>query len=79
MGKNKKRLNKECERDDGKFEGILGRGVPKILRLAMIYAYSDVSESIRLEHLKAAFEVHRYCIESTCLIFQNKSHGFRKL
>ena len=39
------------------------------MRIAMIYALLDSSSLIRLEHLKAALEIWRYCRESASYIF----------
>jgi hypothetical protein len=63
--------------EDGK---LLSRGAPIVVRLAMIYALMDQatymhgivfgeSHTIRIEHLKAALEVWRYCKDSAIHIF----------
>jgi hypothetical protein len=63
--------------EDGK---LVSRGAPIVVRLAMIYALLDPvtylhgvpfgeCHEIRIEHLKAALEVWRYCKDSAIYIF----------
>jgi hypothetical protein len=39
------------------------------LRLSMLYALLDCSRAVRLEHLRAALALWRYCEESALLVF----------
>ena len=48
---------------------ILARGAPHVLRLALIYALLDCSETVRSAHLRAALAVWGYCERSVRLIF----------
>ena len=53
--------------------GLLGqvtaRAEAQTLRLAMLYALLDKSAEIRIEHLRAALELWRYCADSAAYIF----------
>ncbi len=53
--------------------GLLGqvtaRAEAQTLRLAMLYALLDKSAVIRIEHLRAALELWRYCADSAAYIF----------
>ena len=57
--------------------GILGavtsRSEVQVLRMAGVYALIDKSDLIRIQHLKAALEVWRYCFDSARLIFGGRS------
>jgi Protein of unknown function (DUF3987) len=54
---------------DGIFEDITARAIPQVIRLTMIYAALDQSSVFKVEHLKAALEVWRYCEDSARYIF----------
>ena len=55
-------------------EGALtARAEAQVLRLALIYALLDRSQTIMPEHLEAALEVWRYCAESAAYIFGKRS------
>lgn len=53
--------------------GIIGastsRVIPYLMRLACIYALLDLSNVVRVEHLKAALAVWDYCYKSVVFIF----------
>lgn len=53
--------------------GLLGamtaRAEPQVMRMACLYALSDLSPLIRRRHLEAALEVWRYCFDSASFIF----------
>ncbi|AZS14569.1 DUF3987 domain-containing protein [Paenibacillus lutimineralis] len=53
--------------------GIIGastsRVIPYVMRLACIYALLDMSNVVRVEHLKAALAVWDYCYKSVAFIF----------
>ncbi len=53
--------------------GALGdavtRAAPHVVRLSMLYAVADQSSTVRVEHLRAALEVWRYCFESARHLF----------
>lgn len=53
--------------------GLLGamtaRAEPQVMRLACLFALSDLSPLIRRWHLEAALEVWRYCFDSAAFIF----------
>ncbi len=53
----------------GLLGAVLGRAAPQVLRLALLYALLDLSTDIRVEHLRAALAVWRYCEQSAQLIF----------
>jgi hypothetical protein len=53
---------------------MIGRSEAQVMRLACIYALLDRSKLIRVEHLKAAIEVWRYCEDSARFIFGD-AHG----
>lgn len=53
----------------GLFGAATSRAAPQVLRLALIYAMLDRVREIRIEHLKAALEVWRYCEDSAKYIF----------
>ena len=40
------------------------RAAPHVVRLSAVFAVADQSPSVRVEHLRAALEVWRYCFES---------------
>jgi hypothetical protein len=55
-------------------EGALtARAEAQVLRMALIYALLDRSQTIMSEHLRAALEVWRYCAESAAYIFGKRS------
>ena len=53
--------------------GLLGavtnRAEAQVLRLALLYAILDCSETIRLPHLEAGLEIWRYCDQSARWVF----------
>jgi hypothetical protein len=52
------------------------RARPQALRLSMLYALADGSDTVEVKHLRAALAVWRYCEASARLLFEdnNKSH-----
>jgi hypothetical protein len=50
---------------------IVARAVAQVLRLSCIYALLDLSAKIRIEHLKAALALWRYCEDSARWIFES--------
>lgn len=55
--------------DPGLLGAVTSRAEPLVLRLSCLYALLDESDRIRVEHLKAAMEVWRYCFNSARYIF----------
>ena len=53
----------------GLLGAITSRAEAQVLRLSLIYALFDCSSVIRVEHLKAALAVWRYCERSAAIIF----------
>ena len=68
------------ELSEGK-PGLLGaitaRAEAQVLRLSDLYALLDCSQVVRVEHLKAALEVWRYCEDSARWIFETKTGNWR--
>jgi hypothetical protein len=56
----------------GTLGAICNRAAPQVIRLSLIYAILDCSDSIQIEHLRAAIEVWRYCEESVRYVFGNE-------
>lgn len=56
--------------------GLLGamtaRAEAQVMRLACLFALGDLSAEVRVEHLRAALELWRYCFESAAYIFGNR-------
>lgn len=52
---------------------LLGRAAPHVTRLSLLYALLDGADAIRVEHLKAALAVWKYCEDSVTFIFGNVS------
>jgi hypothetical protein len=50
---------------------ITSRAEAQVMRLAAAYAVLEVSETIRVEHMRAALAVWRYCEQSAAHIFGN--------
>jgi hypothetical protein len=48
---------------------VTGRAEAHVLRLSALYACLDLTHQVRVEHLEAALEVWRYCMESARWIF----------
>jgi hypothetical protein len=57
------------EAKPGLFGSVTGRAEAQTIRLALLVALLDQSAEIRLEHLKAALELWRYCSDSAAFIF----------
>jgi hypothetical protein len=55
----------------GRFGAAIGRGEGQVLRLSMLYALLDKSQTIRSEHLKAALALWQYCVDSARYLFLN--------
>jgi hypothetical protein len=53
----------------GTLGALLGRAESQVGRLALLYALCDSSPVIRLPHLRAAFALWRYCVESAHFFF----------
>jgi hypothetical protein len=53
----------------GMLGAITSRAEAQVLRLSLIYALFDCSSVIRVEHLKAALALWRYCEQSAAIIF----------
>ena len=52
---------------------VISRAEAQTMRLALLYALLDQSETIRIEHLRAAFALWRYCESSARNIFGDKT------
>jgi hypothetical protein len=57
----------------GLLGAITARAEAQVLRLSDLYALLDCSQVVRVEHLKAALEVWRYCEDSARWIFETKT------
>jgi hypothetical protein len=57
----------------GLLGAITARAEAHVLRLSVLYALLDCSQVVRIEHLKAALEVWRYCEDSARWIFETKT------
>lgn len=57
----------------GLVAAVTSRAEAQVLRLSMVYALLDGSGTIRVEHLRAAIAVWRYCRASAEMIFRNFS------
>jgi hypothetical protein len=53
----------------GLLGSMTGRAEAQVMRLALVYALADAVREIELEHLEAALEVWRYCLDSARFIF----------
>lgn len=60
---------KLSEGNSGAFGAATSRGAAQVVRLSMLFALLDRSESVRVEHLRAALALWRYCEESARKIF----------
>jgi hypothetical protein len=56
----------------GLLGALLSRAEAQVLRLSVIYALLDCSDTIRTEHLKAALGVWEYCEQSALSIFGDR-------
>lgn len=58
---------------DGRASGVFGeatsRAEAQVLRISVLYAVLDCSETIRTEHLLAALAIWRYCEHSARWVF----------
>jgi Protein of unknown function (DUF3987) len=71
-GKRWKAYYEERDKEDnqkGVFGKILARSAPHVVRLSLIYAIADNSDTIRIEHQRAAEAVVDYCERSAKWIF----------
>ncbi len=55
--------------DAGVVGAVTGRGEAQVIRMALIFAMLDLSDHIRVEHLKAARALWQYCEDSARIIF----------
>jgi hypothetical protein len=55
--------------DAGVVGAVTGRGEAQVIRLALIFAMLDLSDHIRVEHLKAARALWQYAEDSARIIF----------
>jgi hypothetical protein len=51
---------------------VLARGDAQMLRLSMIYALADHSQTISKRHLRAAHALWGYCEQSACFLFGDR-------
>jgi hypothetical protein len=61
----------------GLLGAITARAEAQVLRLSDLYALLDCSPVVRVEHLKAALAVWRYCEDSARWIFETKTGNWR--
>ena len=52
---------------------ITSRAQAQVLRLGVVYALLDCSDVVRVEHLRAALDLWRYCEQTAYLLFGGKS------
>jgi hypothetical protein len=57
----------------GLLGAITARAAPQVMRLACIFALLDRTTTIKVEHLKAALAVWKYCDESVACIFGERT------
>jgi hypothetical protein len=57
----------------GLLGSITARAAPQVMRLAGIFALLDCTTTIKVEHLKAALAVWKYCDESVACIFGERT------
>ncbi len=57
------------EGKDGLVGAVTARSEAQVVRLALLYALLDCSPVIRIEHLKAALSLWKYCKDSASYIF----------
>jgi hypothetical protein len=55
----------------GLFGSVTGRAEAQVVRLALIYALLDCAQQIRVEHLRAALAVWKYCEDSARYIWRD--------
>ncbi len=55
----------------GMVGAVIARGAPQVARMAVIYALLDESPVVKLQHLRAALAVWRYCQQSAEYIFRD--------
>jgi Protein of unknown function (DUF3987) len=53
----------------GLFGDLIARRAPHVLRLSLNYALLDCAKEIRIEHLRAALAMWRYCEQSTLFVW----------
>lgn len=53
----------------GMLGAVTARADPQVVRLSLVYALLDRSPAVRVEHLRAALAVWRYCFDSAAWIF----------
>ena len=56
----------------GSYRSMTTRGVPNVVRLALVYALLDESKFIQLNHLKAAVEIWRYNEDSVMYLYKGE-------
>ena len=61
----------------GLLGAITARAEAQVLRLSGLYALLDCSKVVRVEHLKAALAVWKYCEDSARWIFETKTGNWR--
>lgn len=59
----------------GMWDAVTSRAEAQTLRLSMLYALLDVSDTIDVPHLRAALALWRYCDDSARIIFGTDSEG----
>jgi hypothetical protein len=57
----------------GLLGAITARAEAQVLRLSVLYALLDCSQEVRVEHLKAALAVWKYCEDSARWIFETRT------
>jgi hypothetical protein len=64
-----------CDRSDGeRIAALLDRRAPVLLRLAMLFALTDQTHIISVEHIDAAMAWVRYWVDSVKFIFQGPAN-----
>jgi hypothetical protein len=58
----------------GAYGQVVGRGAPQVLRLSLIYALLDGSQTITADHLRAALAVWHYCDASAEMLFKDAAN-----
>ena len=59
----------------GSYRSMTTRGVPNVVRLALVYALLDESKFIQLNHLKAAVEIWRYNEDSVMYLYKGEGQA----
>lgn len=63
-------ISNEIEADEHRIAALLARATDQVLRISLIYAVFENSKEVSARHLKSAFDLWKYCAQSTRFIFE---------